>query len=74
MFMTRQSRKKKLSDSLIGFFITSDEKEVIEIARTIYNQQTNQNKSMSAFIRGIVMPQCKIQVLTFENKNLKELS
>jgi hypothetical protein len=72
--MGKQSRKKKLSDALVGFFVTSDEKEVIEIARKIYNQENRTNKSMSGFLRGIVMPHCKMLVLKFENKNLKELN
>lgn len=61
--MPRESRKKQKSDQLIGFFVTPEEKEILEMAKQIQETLDREQLSMSNFVRQIVLPKAKIAII-----------
>lgn len=61
--MARESRKKQKSDQLIGFFVTPEEKQIIEKAKKLQEDLDRESISMSNYIRQIVLPKAKIAII-----------
>jgi hypothetical protein len=67
--MTRPARNDKPSTKLVGFFVTENEKKIIEAAKRIVELEkskatgTAETLSMSEFIRTYTLPACKIQIM-----------